>query len=274
MQLRALVTLTPSESKRLIALGVCKLPVVSQARITGKVIVSPGTTNAYVAEELLGESIEKSTYFVGIINKGTTCLADRQAWPGVHAWENGQISKRPWTDILDEFSAGDVFVKGANAIDNSGNAGILLANPTGGFIARAMGVLFSRGASLVIPVGLEKLIPSVEKAAKAGFGLGSTDISMGQRVGYMSTSQGLIITEIEALEILAGVEATCIAAGGAGDSTGSVVLSIEGDDSQVQNAIHILKSVKGEPALAVAKRKCTACPKPCDYPADQDQDKE
>lgn len=268
--MRALVTLTPSESKRLIALGVSQLPVVSQARKTGKIIVAPGITNSYVAEELLGESIEKSTYFVGIINKGVTCLADREAWPGAYVWENGQISDRAWTDVLDEFSVGDVFVKGANALDATGKAGILLANPAGGFIARAMGVLFARGASLVIPVGLEKLVPSVEKAANAGLGLGSTDISLGQRVGYVATSQGIIITEIEALATLSGVEATCIAAGGAGDSAGSVVLSIEGDDSQVQNAVRILKSLKGEPELSVTKRHCTACPKPCDFPIDID----
>lgn len=268
--MRALVTLTPSESKRLIALGVCKMPIVSQAREKGKIIVAPGTTNGYVAEELLGESIEKSTYFVGIINKGVTCLADREAWPGVYAWENGQTSKRPWTDVLDDFSAGDVFVKGANALDVTGKAGILLANPAGGFIARAMGVVLARGASLVIPVGLEKLVPSVEKAAKAGLGLGSTDISFGQRVGYMAISQGLIITEIEALATLTGVEATCIASGGAGDSTGAIVLSIEGNENQVQSAVRILNSVKGEPALSVAKRTCTACPKPCDFPADND----
>ena len=53
------VTLTPAESKRLIAMGVAALPEVKRALREGIVIVAVGTTNARVAEELLGRKIDR-----------------------------------------------------------------------------------------------------------------------------------------------------------------------------------------------------------------------
>ena len=49
------VSLTVSESKRLIAKGIAQHPAVKAALENGIVAVAKGTTNAYVAEELLGE---------------------------------------------------------------------------------------------------------------------------------------------------------------------------------------------------------------------------
>ena len=48
------VTLTPSESKRLIARGVKALPSVQHALKNNTIILAGGTTNAFIAEELLG----------------------------------------------------------------------------------------------------------------------------------------------------------------------------------------------------------------------------
>ena len=67
----ALVSLTPSESKRVIAKGVAALPEVQRAMQRGLIVVGRGTTNAYVAEELTGETIDnKSHYAAGFIVDG------------------------------------------------------------------------------------------------------------------------------------------------------------------------------------------------------------
>jgi hypothetical protein len=60
-----------------------------------------------------------------------------------------------------------------------------------------------------------------------------------------------VITEVQALEVLAGVEATHVASGGIGGSEGSVVLVVEGADEQVQQAMHLVESIKGEPAVDI-----------------------
>ena len=67
----ALVVLTSSESKRLVAKGVAALPEVRQALQEGFVIIGRGTTNAFVAEELTGGKIEnKGHYAAGFIVDG------------------------------------------------------------------------------------------------------------------------------------------------------------------------------------------------------------
>lgn len=78
---RILVTLTPSESKRLIAKGVKNLEVVQRALKHGTVVVGLGTTNAFVAEEILsglGEEakieIEKQRYAAGVVTARGTCI--------------------------------------------------------------------------------------------------------------------------------------------------------------------------------------------------------
>ena len=68
---RALISLTPAESKRLIAKGVAVLPEVRQALEQGIVIIGRGTTNAFVVEEMTGNKIEpKYLYTVGLIMDG------------------------------------------------------------------------------------------------------------------------------------------------------------------------------------------------------------
>jgi hypothetical protein len=59
------------------------------------------------------------------------------------------------------------------------------------------------------------------------------------------------LTEIQALALLAGVEATHVASGGVGGSEGAVVLSIEGEESRVEKAFELVKSIKGEPPVGM-----------------------
>ncbi|MHC4704557.1 MAG: hypothetical protein ACYTFQ_28760, partial [Planctomycetota bacterium] len=62
---QAQVVLTVSESKRLIAKAVAQMPVVKEALRDGMIIIAKGTTNTYVAEELLGRKIARGAYVLG-----------------------------------------------------------------------------------------------------------------------------------------------------------------------------------------------------------------
>ena len=65
--MRALIILTHSECKRLIAKGLTYHPEVIEAKNDGKIFFSRGSTVAYVLEELTEESIQKNLYVAGQI---------------------------------------------------------------------------------------------------------------------------------------------------------------------------------------------------------------
>jgi len=71
--------------------------------------------------------------------------------------------------------------------------------------------------------------------------------------------RGEVVTEIEALKILTGVEGKHIASGGVGESAGAVVLIIEGAVKNVKKAIALIESIKGEPPLKGFKGTCEKC---------------
>jgi len=61
----------------------------------------------------------------------------------------------------------------------------------------------------------------------------------------------VVVTEIQALKVLWGVSATHVATGGLGGSEGSVVLTIEGMEEDVDRAFALVKALKGEPTLSL-----------------------
>jgi hypothetical protein len=69
---------------------------------------------------------------------------------------------------MEGMNSEDVYIKGCNALDMEGNAGVLFGHDGGGTIARVMKEYKKKGFHVILPVGLEKLIPvSILEAAKA-----------------------------------------------------------------------------------------------------------
>ena len=58
-----------------------------------------------------------------------------------------------------------------------------------------------------------------------------------------------MVTEVEALKSLTGVEVIPIAAGGIGGAEGSVVLLLKGGESEVKEAMKLVEKIKGEPPI-------------------------
>lgn len=263
MEKRALVTLTVAESKRLIAKAVVKMPQIQKALEKGLIIIAGGTTNGYIVEELIGDKIDKEKYTAGIIYKGRGCTTPIEERIQPIVIEDGKIKEVPWTEALGDMKAGDVFVKGGNALDLQGNVGVMVAHPQGGTIGAALPILSARGVDLILPVGLEKLVPSVPLAAKEG-GIQKIDYSLGMSCGLIPVSTGNIVSEIEALGLLFGVDVIPYGSGGVGGSEGSQTLLLVGIEEDVREAFDFIKEIKGEPQLTGIKQNCK-CANPCDY---------
>jgi len=244
------VVLTVAESKRLIARGGKELDVVKRAMEKGIVAVSKGTTETYVAEELLGEKIEPFAYTLGVTTpKGWKRDSDTPVEKRSDlVFKDGKpVEGLSVIEAARQMSAGDVFLKGANALNYREQvAGILVGDPMGGTIGGAIGPVVARKAHLVIPVGLEKCIAYDIVALSRDI---PTNWEEGSKGSSLMPVTGLIVTEIEALKTLADVDVAQIAAGGIGGAEGSVRLLIEGTPDQVAKAKGILNEIYGERAF-------------------------
>jgi len=250
------VTLTPSESKRLIAKGVARLPEVRRALKRGTVLVCLGTTNGYVAEEL-GIRVDKNRFAAGVVLPKGTCSLSMNTGTKEIVLRKGKQTEERLADVVDELGPEDVIIKGANALDSSWTAGVFLASEDGGTVGRFFGAAVSRGVSLVIPVGLEKFIPGSIWEVSRRTGTRKFSHATGLPVG-LSLLRGRVVTEIEAIKLLTGARAEAMGAGGVSGAEGSVTLLVSGSDQQAKALKRLLGEIKGERPLNV-KTECKTC---------------
>jgi hypothetical protein len=243
--MRTDLVLTVAQSKRLIARGVAKYAPVQEALANGTVAIAKGGTNAYVAEEILGRPIEKRRYVLGqVLPAGVSRDAAGLAadLPDVVLVKGKPIEGATATGAVAEMKAGDVFIKGANALNYAVRvAGLLIGHPTGGTLGAVLGTLVARRIRLLIPVGLEKDIPTyIPEAARTLEAEGGGGPSLWP-------VHGDIFTEVEALWNLCGVQAVPIAAGGVAGAEGAVWLACFGDGDQIAAVKALADELKPEP---------------------------
>ena len=247
---------TPAAGKRLIAQTLANHPAVKKALKNGTLVIVAGTTNGYVAEEILkthqiANDFSRRHFFRGIILpskgalNGTGRLHDVSAFPGdvvivKSVWQKGKSIE----DVVDSLGEGDVILKGANALDlTRRQAAILIGHPKAGTIGLALPAIIGRRVKLIIPVGLEKrvdgdLFALAEKLNMPGAG--------GRR---LLPVPGEVFTEIDALTALTGAKVELIAAGGVCGAEGSCLLAVTGNEEQEEFAQQIFESVVGEKAF-------------------------
>jgi len=246
--MRAEVVLTVAESKRLIAKGVAALDYIQEKMQKGIIVVTTGSTNGYIYEELTGQKIDHRAYLTG----RTTPAKGVSTWNVESLKDLVLVDGKP-DPSLDRFSAlermsqGDVYIKGANALNYAaGVAGVSIGHPRGGTLGGALGTIVGSKLRLLIPVGLEKEIPfDIEEAAAL---LAEPDERLGT-VHSLWPVRGHIFTEIEALDVLCGVEAIPVAAGGIAGAEGGVRLLLVGSEEAVKGAVALVESIQGEPPL-------------------------
>ena len=247
--MKASVVLRPGAAKRVIAKGVAVLPAVKNALSNGTIVITLGTTNAIVAEELLGESIDRGAFAAGFIDDRFN-VNDRLGEMDEIVIRNGERVEVDKETLLDSLRAGDVVIKGGNALDTWGGVGVLMASRTAGTVGRYYSVALARGVEVVIPISLQKAIhTSVDDLARE-MGSEKLDLSMGIPCG-MHPLVGHVVTEIDALEALFPVQVRQIASGGAGSGAGSVSLLITGQESGVQAAFDLVQSLSNEQDISL-----------------------
>ena len=253
--------LTVADSKRLIAKAVAQMPIVKNALANGMVIIIKGTTNAYVAEEITGKKVEHAAFVTGRIEpeKGAKILPE-VVKPVPHVvLEKGKVVDLSLGDAARKLKAGDVVIKGANALDYKNKiAAVNILDPSGGTTGITMPFIVARKAYLVIPVGLEKLVAGdiVDLTLKMREPMESLPAPAGSPAsafpGYTIPSMwlltGEIVTELEAIKILTGATAFQSSAGGVSGAEGGVWLVFRGTRDQVQKAMELAHSVQGEPS--------------------------
>jgi hypothetical protein len=259
-EMRALFVFTNPEAKRFIAKAVAQLPEVKKAKKDGEIVIGHGSTNVFVAEEVMGGCPKRNQYLSGVILNGILCVTQAEEKPPMLMLRKGkQIPPKPtMEETLEKFNADSVFIKGANAIDLNGNAGVFVANPSGGTVGWAYGILMAKGSHLIVPCSLAKLVPSVQKAAKS-VGQKTLYYCQGIKIGMVPIMNAKVVTEIDAFRILFDLDAVYIGAGGQSGSEGSVVMAVEGSKKALDLAIKLIESIKGEPPLSPKKSLCNNC---------------
>ena len=250
--------LTPAAGKRLIAEAMLKHPAIVAARKKNTIVIIAGTTNGYIAEEMLSKidkraSFSRARFFRGIVlppggpkTKGGR-LEDQSGFPGDVVIQNGIWQKgKTIFDVVDNLKEGDVILKGANALDlENKRAAILIADSKSGTIGAALRVVAGRRVRLIIPVGLEKRVCGNLDEIVA---LMNEPGGKGPR---LMPAPGEVFTELDAIELLTGANAKLVSAGGVCGAEGSVWLAVTGKSSQEKAAEKLIKSIAWEPAFCL-----------------------
>jgi hypothetical protein len=249
--------LTPSAGKRLIAKALSSHPQIQNATKNGTLVIIAGTTNGYLAEEILSglgiTGFSKARFFRGLTlppNKPVTKegrLTDESQFPGDVVIVKGQwIKGKTVGDVVDSMKEGDVIVKGANALDlERKQAALLIGHSKAGTVGLTLPAVVGRRVKLFLSVGLEKRINGdlyalAAKLNEPGAG------------GYrLLPVPGEVFTEIEALKMLSGVESELLSAGGVNGAEGAVWLLVNGTKTQEEKAEKLVEAIASEPTFTL-----------------------
>ncbi len=238
---------TSSMGKRLIAKAMAVHPAVEAVLKKGKLVIVAGTTNGYIAEEILrathqGVFNRKGFRRGSVVPPGHTGGA-KPDFPGDVVLIDGAYQRgKEIFDVIDSMGAGDLILKGANAVNLfTGQAGVLIAHPMGGTIGAAVPSVIGRRVQLIVPVGLEKRVD--EDINDIADLLNAADAE-GPR---MMPIPGKAFTELDAINQLSGAAARLVAGGGIFGAEGSAWIAVTGTAQQVESAAEIIKGLADEP---------------------------
>ncbi|AQQ72463.1 hypothetical protein SMSP2_02848 [Limihaloglobus sulfuriphilus] len=244
---QASAVLTVAQGKRLIAKAVAQMPEVQKAKKDGMIIITRGTTNTYIAQELTGKKLMPLEFVLGAVfppDKPAPKRPEQKTDEIVII--NGKVDEKiSFEDALKQLKPGDVVIKGGNMLDYENKiAGVFIGAPDGGTSGKIMPYVVARKAHLIIPIGLEKQV--------AGSGL-ETINRLRQPVESLNYTpsmfllNGTIVTELEAIDILFGIEAFQAGAGGVAGAEGASWLVFRGQRANVEKANSFITQIQNEP---------------------------
>jgi len=240
--------LTVSESKRLIAKGIAANKDVKDRLENGIVIITLGTTNTYLAEELAGLSAPRGSFVTGrIFPSSKEDFARGMKRQSEIVLMKGKPADISYADALARMNAKDIVFKGANMVNYAKRqAAVCVGAPDGGTVAKLRKYTDEGKGRWIVPVGLEKeTTQDLFEIQKITNG----DIQRGKGTVRLNVTQGNIYTEIEAMKEFADVDVHVTAKGGVDGAEGGVSLLICGTKAEVEKAENIVKQLQGEPAF-------------------------
>jgi hypothetical protein len=277
----AQVVLTPTESKKLIAKAIVKLYVVRQAATEGMVVIHPSSSTYFIFEELMGAKPKTNYWVCGVVTPRGMCVEMAMALGGyspqtikynpkelrgLWAIKKGKVlTDNTLSELMDQMTDKDVFIKGVNALDTQGNVGVLIGDRGG--LGTVISAWKKKNFTFIYPVGLEKLIPISIREAAMEAKQAKYEYGMGLPTGLFPCPEGKTITEIDAVKILSGAVTVPIASGGLGGAEGAMTLIIKGTNKQVRGAIEFIEQSKGAKLPSLRLSNCSDCSVPhCRFP--------
>lgn len=242
------VRLTVGESKRLIAKGIAANKDVQDRLKNGIVIITLGTTNTYIAEELANLAAPRGSFVTGrIYPSWKEDFAKGLKRHSEIVLIKGKVADIPYTDALTRMNANDIVFKGANMVNYAKRqAAVCVGAPDGGTVGKLRKYTDQGRGRWIVPVGLEKETTQdlfeIQQLVN-----GSTQRDKG--TVRLNATQGNIYTEIEAIKEFADVDVFVTAKGGIDGAEGGVSLLICGNSQEVKKAKDIIEQISGEPAF-------------------------
>ena len=212
------------------------------------IVIAKGTTNRYVAEEILGEALDSHPFAWGLV---APPVNQRPEDIPEIVIIDGERRDMEYTEAVDSLSPGDIYIKGGNALHYpTGTVGILSSSATGGTIGYALSRLTGSRVRLVIPIGLEKAVSDpIEDLARV---MNAPELGR-VKLPTMYPVRGHVFTEIEAMEVLTGVRPTHVASGGVLGYEGAIRLVAKGDQEEIRRVEEVEKSIMDEPPYGFSK---------------------
>ena len=240
------INLTVAESKRLIAKGIANHPQVKEKLAKGMVIITSGTTNTYIAEELAGLDAPRGSFMTGNItpqNRGNVAEGlDRV--PNI-VLIDGQKADIDFEDALKQVSKGDIIFKGANLLNyDNKQVAVCIGAATGGTTSRIRPFTEEGKGHLIVPIGLEKQVYGDLNDYEKLFENEVERLSNVPRVWVHQNAE--IFTEIEAIKTFAEINVAPFAAGGIAGREGGISLAIYGSKENVRKVLDIIAEIQGE----------------------------
>jgi len=240
------VRLTVGESKRLIAKGIAANKDVRDRLQNGIVIITLGTTNTYIAEELVGLSAPRGSFVTGrIYPSAKEDFAKGLTRHPEIILVKGQVSEISYTDALARMEANDIVFKGANMLNYAKRqAAVCVGAPDGGTVGKLRKYTDIGKGRWIVPIGLEKETTQDLFEIQQ---ITNSETQHDKGTVRLNVTQGNIYTEIEAIKEFAGVDVFVTAKGGIDGAEGGVSLLICGSKEEVEKAQNAVKQVIGEP---------------------------
>lgn len=245
----ASVTLTVAEGKRLIAKGIARHPLVQEKLKSGTIIITRGTTNTYIAEELAKLPAPHGKFVTGNVTpvKGKALDFGHDKVPEIVLTDGKQVDIS-YKEALETLKKDDIIFKGANLLNYAQKqAAVTVAAADGGTVGRLQPFTGEGQAHLIVPVGLEKGVSGdlleyekvlTSEVKKEGF--------VPKIIVHKNAE---IFTEIEALKLFGDVNVVPYAHGGVNGQEGGISLAVYGDAAEVKKVLAAVESIQGEKAF-------------------------